>query len=139
MYNHRQKHVTYLYYLGVSLLFTHEMDAVLHSEWQLLYVLRNLPDAAAADIFILLHVPLFFVFFWLSHHPTDKIRNIFRLSVSAFLIVHALLHFRLSDAPLYNFHGWLSELLIYGAGLVGFVYIILTVMRKNTRTDGDDY
>ena len=52
---------TLFYYLGISLLFAHEMDAVAHKEWQLLYVLRTMTDQMAYPLFVAMHVPLFFV------------------------------------------------------------------------------
>ena len=59
--------LTILYYLGLAALFTHEMDAVMRSEWRLLYVLRSFSDDAAYPLFLALHFPLFFVFLWLKH------------------------------------------------------------------------
>ena len=49
---------TQLYYLGIAHLLTHEMDAVKHAEWRLLFGLRALGDAVAYPIFLLLHVPV---------------------------------------------------------------------------------
>ena len=46
---------TALYYLGLSCLFTHELDAVSHSEWRLLFVLLGGPaDPAGMGIDITL-------------------------------------------------------------------------------------
>jgi hypothetical protein len=113
-----------LYYLGLSLLAAHEMDAVRHAEWRLLYVLRDLGDAAAYPVFVALHVPLFYLFFWLSHHDNRKLRGRFRGLVALFLIVHAALHFRLSDAAAYDFEGVLANTLIYGAAACGLGYLL---------------
>ena len=90
------------YYLGVALLFTHELDAVMHSEWQLLFVLRSLPDSTGYSLFVALHVPLFFAILWLSQHPREAVRNGTRLAVAALLVVHAVLHLRLSSSPVYT-------------------------------------
>ncbi len=49
---------TVFYYLALACLFTHELDAVAHSEWRLLFVLQRLPDATALPWFVVLHVPL---------------------------------------------------------------------------------
>jgi hypothetical protein len=50
---------TFVFYLGLGLLFTHELDAIVQGEWRLLYVLRSLPDEQAMPLFVALHVPLF--------------------------------------------------------------------------------
>jgi hypothetical protein len=48
-----------LFYLGLGLLFSHELDAIVQSEWRLLYILRSMADEQAMPVFIALHVPLF--------------------------------------------------------------------------------
>ncbi len=108
-----------LYYLGLACLFTHELDAVTHSEWRLMPLLKSLPDDAASQWFVGLHVPLFFAILWMSHAPKEGVRNATRLGVAFFLIVHAVLHFALSSDPLYTFHGSLSRLLIVAAAACG--------------------
>ncbi len=104
-----------LYYIGLACLFTHELDAVTHSEWRLLFGLRSLPDSTAAPAFVALHVPLFFLALWLSHHQVQRVREGTRLAIAGFMIVHAALHFALSSSPQYTFHGTLSNVLIFGS------------------------
>ena len=113
-----------LYYLGLACLFTHELDAVTHSEWRLLFVLRSLPDDTAAPVFVALHVPLFFAILWLSHYPREAVSNATRVLVAVFLVVHAVLLFRLSSTPLYEFHGPLSRALIASAAACGVAYLV---------------
>ncbi|OVE76357.1 hypothetical protein BVX98_06190 [bacterium F11] len=117
---------TAIYYFSISLLITHEIDAVGSAEWQLLYILRSLPETTAFSFFVLAHVPLFFVLLWFSHHSNNRIQMRFRFGVSVFLVIHALLHLRLSGNPGYAFSGVLSNSLIYGAGLVGAVHALLS-------------
>jgi surface polysaccharide O-acyltransferase-like enzyme len=119
-----------VYYLGIAALFTHELDAVLNLEWRLLYHLRTLPDVTASSFFIGLHLPAFFLFFYLGHHPNKKISERFRVVVAAFLVIHSVLHFRLSDFEDYQFQGFASNFYIYGAALMGAVYLFLTLKRK---------
>ncbi|MAE70716.1 MAG: hypothetical protein CME06_09635 [Gemmatimonadetes bacterium] len=112
-----------IYYLGLACLFTHELDAVIHAEWRLLFILRNMPNDSAASLFVALHIPLFFGVLWLSNHRRKSVRNLTRLSVAAFLTVHALLHFSLSSNPAYEFHGTLSLILILSAAVCGIAYL----------------
>lgn len=115
-----------VYYLGISLLITHEMDAVMHSEWRLLYVLRDLEESAAFSWFLSFHVPMFFLILWLGHHQNLRIRSFFRIAASLFLIIHAGLHFRLQDHAKYEFDGLVSDTLIFGAGACGLVFLLLS-------------
>lgn len=114
-----------LYYLGLACLFTHELDAVTHAEWRLLFGLRSLPDATASPLFVGLHVPLFFLILWLSHSSRDAIRSATRTIVAGFLVVHAVLHFSLSSTPDYDFNGALSRALIVSAAVCGVAYFIV--------------
>ena len=111
------------YSLGLALLFTHELDAMTHSEWRLLLVLRSLPDEVAAPWFVALHVPLFFAILWLSYAGPERVRHPTRLAVASFLVVHAGLHFLLSSQDAYEFSGALSNGLILGAAACGLAYL----------------
>lgn len=121
---------SFVYYLGLSALLTHEMDAVQAQEWRLLYVLRGLPEAVAYPAFLLLHLPMIFVLLWLSHHPARRIRRGFRLLAAGFLVVHAGLHARLADDPLNGFEGVVSNGLIAAAGLCGGLYLLLRYLGR---------
>ncbi len=112
-----------MYYIGLACFFTHELDAVTHAEWRLLFVLRDFSDPTAASTFVAFHVPLFFLVLWLSHHPAQRLSNATKLVVAAFMVVHAVLHFALSSSPQYSFHGALSNSLILGAAASGVAFL----------------
>jgi len=113
--------------LGLGFISTHELDAVTQHEWRLLYVLRSLPEALAANVFVAVHVPLFAVLVWLTHHPVVRWREASRLVLMIFLVIHVGLHLRLSGHTLYTFHSPLSKALIFGAGLCGLIYLALAI------------
>ena len=113
-----------LYHLALACLFTHELDAVTHAEWRLLFVLRDLPDPSAEWSFVALHVPLFFAVLCLSHHSDPGISRWTRIAVSGFVVVHALLHALLSGRPEYGFEGWLSNALIFGAAAFAIAFLV---------------
>ena len=117
----------WLFYLGFATLATHELDAMTQSEWRLLYLLRDLPDPLACDLFVLLHVPLLALLLWLTFHPRERIRDGSRLALGLFLIVHVGLHLNLQDHPAYSFFSPLSLGLIYGGGLLGLGYLLVTL------------
>lgn len=109
--------------LGLGFISTHELDAVTQHEWRLLYGLRSLPEALAANVFVALHVPLFAALVWLTHHPQPRWRGGSRLVLMSFLIIHAGLHLRLSGHALYTFHSPLSKALIFGGGVCSALYL----------------
>lgn len=121
---------TLLFYLATSILLAHELDAVKHSEWGLLYVLRDLPSGAAYAAFVLLHVPLITIILWLSHHRNETLRSRFRLLVCVFTICHALIHLRLDGSENYYFEGWLANGLIFGSASFGIVYCCLVLVDR---------
>jgi hypothetical protein len=115
---------TFLFYLGLGLLFSHELDAMVQSEWRLLYVLRGLPQDIAMQAFVWLHVPLFGAIAWLTHHTSQSVSYWSRIIFAIFLVVHAGLHFNLSTHPLYTFTSTISRTLIYGGAVIGSLYLM---------------
>lgn len=112
-----------LFYLGLSLLVCHELDAVTKHEWRLLPILNLLPDASAQIAFVIAHIPLFAGIFWLVDHRSFVVRRRSRMAVDGFLVVHAVIHFLLSDHELYEFEAPLEGLLVYGGAIVGLSHL----------------
>jgi hypothetical protein len=117
------KHGALLIHLMLALLFTHELDAMTQSEWRLLYVLRGLGDEEGRWWFVAIHVPLFWGLIALTHHVNAKVQVASRFGFAAFCIVHALLHWRLSNDPLSSFTTPLSWLLILTPAALGVMYL----------------
>lgn len=115
--------------IALSLLIGHELDAVVHQEWRLLPLLALMPDETARLVFIALHVPLFAIIIWLTGHPSPGVARTSQFAIDGFLVVHAGLHFALSDHALYLFEPPLSGLLIYGGGLAGLAHVALIIRR----------
>lgn len=111
-----------LFYLGLSTLIAHEMDAVIQSEWRLLFFLRKLPEQAAAASFVALHVPAFTIVLWLTHSTVPSIQFWARTDIALFLIIHAFLHKYLERHQYYSFDSLLSQSFIYGGGFIGLLY-----------------
>lgn len=116
--------ITVLFYLGFASLITHEMDAITHTEWRLLYLFRKLPDNIASTLFVAVHVPLFALLMWLTHHESSLLQQSARNAMMIFLIIHSFLHKRLEDHEQYTFHTLLSKSLIYGGGMLGLLYCL---------------
>ncbi len=114
-----------IYLLGVTLLFTHELDAIKHHEWRLFGFLNPLANKMAYRVFTLAHVPLFFLFMWLAAYP----RLNFEIAVDLFLIIHVGLHYLFRSHPKNEFSGWFSHGIIGGAGLMGLLHLLLIGIR----------
>ena len=117
-----------LFFLVVAGFIAHELDAVHKREWRLLFVLRGMPDEPARRAFVLLHVPLFAVLLWLIAHPDAAVRYGTMLGLDAFLVVHAVLHWRLSGHPKYEFDTPHSRLLIFGTAALAAAHALVLVL-----------
>lgn len=122
----QRKYLDLLFFIGLSLLLCHELDAVAQAEWRLLPVLRTLPDASAYPLFVWLHVPLFALLLWWTGSTSVPVRRRAQLGVDAFLVIHAGLHTALRSHDDYTFHSALSLGCIYGAAVIGAAHALLT-------------
>ena len=118
------------FYLGLGSLLTHEIDAIPNHEWRGLPLLGTLPDETGMLVFIAAHVPLFAVLIALVASKDERIRRYSRLGISAFLVVHALLHVLSAGAPTYELASRLSRLLIFGSAVLGGLYLLLSLKRE---------
>jgi hypothetical protein len=122
-----------VFYLGVALLFTHEMDAMPNHEWQVLPLLSGLTDSVGRITFVIAHVPIFAVVIAYVASLNLKTRSIARGIACAFLIAHAVLHFAFSGHSAYQFGSLLSSILIYGAALCGVLYFSALWLEQRRR------
>ncbi len=106
----------------VGAMVAHEVDASLRAEWRLLYGLRSLPDDVAAQLFAVLHLPLFVAIGHVVSHPSERLREGARAVFSAFAILHAGLHWRLRDDPLSDFANPSSIACIAGSAIAGVAW-----------------
>jgi hypothetical protein len=111
-------------YLGLGLLFTHELDAMPNHEWRVLPLPGMLSEAAAQNVFVIAHVPIFAIVIALVASLDPRTRGLARIFASAFLLLHAGLHLACSGAPAYEFDSPLSSVLIYGAAVCGAVFFL---------------
>jgi hypothetical protein len=109
------------FWMMIAFLFTHEMDAMKRHEWRVLPLTSFLPESIGREVFLWMHVPLFFVLFLLS---TGSHSDIARWWLSIFSIVHVALHWLFRNHPKYEFNNVGSWLLIAGAGIAGLAHIV---------------
>ncbi len=114
-----------VFYLGIALLLTHELDAIKRHEWRIFPVIRNFKDEIAYYWFTILHIPLFVLLLWLMTHPSGNTRLWFQIIMDIFFIVHMVLHKLLSSNKKYEFVGNFSKAIIFSMGIVGIVHLSL--------------
>ncbi|MEM9947053.1 MAG: DUF6713 family protein [Cyanobacteria bacterium P01_D01_bin.36] len=110
--------------MGLATLLTHELDAMTHQEWQLLFILRKLPESLAKQLFVILHIPLISILLWLINNESMIVEQWAKIAISLFLIVHTGLHHRLRNHRRDTFHSLLSTTLIYISGVLGLLHIL---------------
>ena len=123
----------FAFYLGLALLFSHELDAMPNHEWRLLPILRSLPDAAGETAFMVAHIPIFAIVIGCIASLNVGTRSVARTLVSAFLVLHAGLHFLFSKNETYEFGSMASSLLIYGAAILGAAFLLARWLDKRKR------
>lgn len=122
--------VELLFCLVLALLATHELDAVYREEWDLLYILRSMETDPARSSFILLHIPLFAGLFFVTWNQNERVRLISQVGLDLFMIIHAILHYRLSSSPEYQFEPIIETITVYGAAIVAAAHLYaLKIMR----------
>ncbi len=110
------------FYIMLAFLFSHELDAVRRHEWRVLPLTSFLPDRTAAQLFIFMHVPLFFFILWFSREGTA---SSFAAGMSVFSIVHVGLHWIYRKHPAYEFNNISSWSLIVASGAFGALHLLL--------------
>jgi hypothetical protein len=124
---------SFVFYLGLALLFTHELDAMPNHEWQVLPLLSHLTNSVSRITFVIAHIPIFAVVIANIASLNLKTRLLARDISSGFLIVHAMLHFFFSGHSAYQFSSLLSSILIDGAALCGLLYFLSRWMQQKAR------
>ncbi|MBB1138149.1 DUF6713 family protein [Myroides sp. WP-1] len=113
------------FYFSLSFMIMHEIDAVRCKEWRIFPGLASLGDKVGYMIFLFAHLPLFVLVLWYLNHSEDP--QPFIMGFSIFTLVHIGLHLLFLKHKLNEFKDWISWTLILGAGVSGFIQLILMV------------
>ena len=113
------------FYLGLSCLLTHELDAITNHEWRVLPLVRLLSDSTGEFVFVAGHIPLFAGILALVASTAKRTRRLSRIALSAFLAVHGIGHALSMGDPSYEFAGALSNGLIFGGATFGALFLLL--------------
>jgi hypothetical protein len=111
------------FYLGLSFLTMHEMDAIRCREWRIFPGLSLLNDKLGHIVFVFAHIPIFFFIYWqLTHH---KDLEVFIRGFSIFMMLHLGLHILFLKHKNNEFKDWISWTIIVGAGLCGLFELMV--------------
>jgi len=112
-----------LFYTGITLIVLHEMDAIRCKEWRIFPGLSLLSDKVGHLIFMIAHIPIFFFLLWKLTNGSDI--GTFRIVFNIFLTAHLVLHLLFLRHKSNEFKDWISWSIIVGAGMCGFLDLIL--------------
>lgn len=122
-----------VFYAGLALLVTHELDAVHRHEWRMFPFLSKLDDGKGYQLFVLLHIPLLVLIFWLMSHPSGNVRFWFQVSMDVFFVVHFVLHFvlhyLLREHRSNEFSERFSKQIVAVTAATGLIHLVLLLVR----------
>jgi len=119
----RYERGTWLFALAFALLLSHELDAMIRSEWEFLPGLNSLSSSAAADVFNMLHVLFLAPIIWVLTAGSATARRRTMVGVEVFLIVHAMAHAIVRGADRYEFQPPVETITVYGAAAAAVVHL----------------
>lgn len=111
----------FLFYLALSFFCVHEMDAVRCREWRIFPLLSLANDRWGKSIFILAHIPLFFIL-WLQLATAG---HSFITGMNIFFMIHTLMHLLYLRHKKNEFKDGISWVAIAGNGFVALVDLLI--------------
>lgn len=108
-----------VFFIGISFILLHEMDAIRCHEWRIFPGLSLLNAQLGFVLFMLAHVPLFTWLIYFVGNPS------FRKGFDIFLLIHLGLHLVFLKHPKNEFKDWISWTIISGAAICGAIDLFL--------------
>ena len=110
---------------GLVFLLVHELDAVHRHEWRMFPLICRLDDRTSYRVFVLLHIPLLVLIFWLMSHSAGNVRFWFQVVMDIFFVVHSGLHHFLREHEHNGFSNRFSKAIIILAAAAGLIHLVL--------------
>lgn len=111
------------FYIGLSFMLLHEMDAIRCREWRIFPGLSLLNDSWGLKVFMAAHLPLFFLLLWSLSDASLINQSIYGLNI--FFIVHFVLHLLFLFHKKNEFKDWISWTIISSTTICGIIDLIL--------------
>jgi hypothetical protein len=115
----------FFFFVGLSLILTHEMDAVRSREWRIFPLLERINnDQTGYVVFTVAHIPLYLTIFW-NLFGVNGINQTLVRGLNIFFIVHVFLHVLYLRHPKNQFTSAVSWIVILGAGVAGLIDLVI--------------
>ena len=114
-----------VFYTGLAFLVVHELDAIHRHEWKMFPFISRLNDRSGYQVFVLLHIPLLVLIFWLVSHPPGTVRFWFQVSMNVFFMVHFGLHYLMREHEHSEFSEGFSKLIVALTAAAGLIHLML--------------
>ncbi len=86
------------FFVGLSFILTHEMDAIKSREWTIFPLIARLDEKTGYIVFTTAHIPLYLVLLWVLFGPNGLNRGLI-VGLDIFFIIHVFLHVLLLRHP----------------------------------------
>ena len=106
-----------LYLISLILFILHEMDAVYHKEWNMLFILKDMKENNSYVVFLLAHLPIYLLLYYSLGSELGQI------IVTALLLIHAVVHYFFRKNQ-YNEFNYLSNILIYFSSFLSIIGLL---------------
>ena len=114
-----------LFYIGLSLLLVHELDAIKRKEWRIFPLLSKIKDDDKAYyIFAIFHVPIFATILFFINHPNLNIQKHTMLILDIFFVIHSILHYLFRSRKENEFNNRFSSTIIYLMATIGALHLV---------------
>lgn len=115
------------FFLALSFILVHEMDAIQCHEWRIFPLTARLNDQQGYLVFTAAHVPLYGLLFWqLFAQEASAASAQLVVGLNIFFMVHVGLHLVFLRHPKNQFTTPFSWLLIVGAAVCGALDLLLS-------------
>lgn len=111
------------FYVGLSFILAHEMDAIRVKEWKMFPFLAYLKEETAYLVFTGIHLPLYILLFW--GLVSDGSRAVI-IGLNIFFVIHLVLHILFIKHRDNQFKSVFSWVLIIGAATCGAIDLLLS-------------
>ena len=114
-----------LFIVIISLLLVHEMDAIRAKEWKMFIVLKDMEEEAAYKFFVLIHLPLYVVAFYILYDGGIMASYVLKIVIDIFLLVHAIIHYGFRNHSHNGFKSIFSKNIIYSMSGLALLHLCL--------------
>ena len=114
----------FFFFVGLSFILVHEMDAIKCQEWTIFPLLSKLNERMGYFVFTTIHIPLYLLLLSVLYGQ-NALNPSLIIGLDIFFIIHVFLHVFFLKHPKNQFTSMFSWIIILGAGIAGLIDIIV--------------